>query len=129
MTPDDFIIMRCTVANVQFEINDNAIRNKLNRMSDRAMRAVAEQLNADAYQQYVKVNTGDMRQTMGVEQTEEGKWQCFTDILYARYQYYFHGVGRGSKQNPKATPMWYHKCVDANRANYRKTAQRACEGK
>ena len=117
------------MASVEFRINDNAIRNKLDRMSDRAMRAVAEQLNADAYQQYVKVNTGDMQKTMGVEQIAEGHWQCFTDILYARYQYYFHGVGRGSKQNPKATKMWYHKCVDDNRPRYQKIAQRAFEGK
>ena len=113
---------------VIFDINENNIKAKLETMSDRAMRAVAEQLHSDAQGQYVKVNTGAMQGNMGVEQ-DHGQWQCFTEAVYARYQYYFHGVGHGSKQNPRATPMWYHKAVDDNRQRYQKIAQRAFEGK
>lgn len=114
---------------VLFDINDKAIQSKLVSCSDRAMRAVCEQLHADAQQQYVKVNTGTMRTNMGVEKENDGQWVCYTEAIYARYQYYFHGVGHGSKQNPKATPMWYHKCVDDNRQRYQRIAQRVFEGK
>ena len=114
---------------VLFEINDKAIGSKLTTWADRSMRAVAEQLHADAQQQYVKVNTGTMQGNMNVEKDSDGKWYCYTEAIYARYQYYFKGVGRGSKQNPKATPMWYHKSVDDNRKRYQDIAQRAFEGK
>lgn len=112
---------------VVFDINEGNIRKKLETCGDRAMRAVAEQLHADAQQQYVKVNTGTMQGNMGVEQEKSGQWVCYTEAVYARYQYYFPNVGHGSKQNPKATSMWYHKCYDENKARYQKQAQKAFE--
>ena len=114
---------------VQFEINEKQIETKLTDWSDRAMKEVAEQLHADAQQQYVKVNTGTMQGNMDIGKDSDGKWYCYTEAIYARYQYYFHGVGHGSKQNPKATPMWYHKCVDDNKSRYQRIAQRVFEGK
>lgn len=110
---------------VLFDIDEKSIKAKLTKWSDRAMKDVAEQLHADAQQQYVKVNTGTMQGNMNVEKDSDGKWYCYTEAIYARYQYYFKGVGHGSKQNPKATPMWYHKCVDDNRKRYQDIAQKS----
>lgn len=113
------------MSSVIFKQSPN-VKAVLSEALQTGLNAMAEQLSADVAREYIKVDTGAMRTTLGVENVNTEDVELYTQTPYATRQYYLQTALPHSTQLPKAKGgMWYHRCYNDNKKTYEKILAKA----